>query len=343
MLTDSLSRKLTLLLFLPFMIGWGFYLVGLISELNIDKSMLNQPSKPTPNFFPFYISLVGGPVLVKIGLLHAVLSGVVGSVFGTVSAILGAIYLPSIGAVTFTCLSATQTSEEDSISYYNGSSLTNIRLMLLGLILQGASWGTVFAFSSMYMYQLEPDKEHEHSSSPRHYPRVATCSPKVARLLSTLCLVVAMISWCVLCFGLYHMSEERESTLNYTSFHTSVAYFLIHFVALLNASSESKAMSIITSVLSVLYFYFLGDKMNTALRAQEECTEMYPCTDHEQYIHASKLVLVGGAVSLFLWGSSFALGPFYRKPHRPTNRFSRWIKSRPFSRTLAKSNHAYSQ
>ena len=111
------------------------------------------------------------------------LSGVVGSVFGAVSAILGAIYLPSIGAVTFTCLSATQTSEEDSINYYNGSSLTNIRLMLLGLILQGASWCTVFAFSSMYMYQLEPDKEHDHSSSPRHYPRAATCSPKVARLL----------------------------------------------------------------------------------------------------------------------------------------------------------------
>ena len=120
---------------------------------------------------------------VKIGLLQTVLSGVVGSVFGAVSAILGAIYLPSIRAVTFTCLSATLTSEVDSISYHNGSSLTNIRLMLLGLILQGASWCTVFAFSSMYMYQLEPDKEHDHSSSPRHYPRAATCSPKVARLL----------------------------------------------------------------------------------------------------------------------------------------------------------------
>ena len=314
MVSDSLSRKLTLLTIPPFMVGWGFYVVGLVSELNVEDTRLTQTSKATPNFIPFYIALIGGPILIKIGLLHAALSGVVSAIFGAILSLLSTIYFSSVGAVTFTCVFSIYEAKA-SQSLKNGN-VANIELMLMGLILQGVSWCFMLILSSSYVYQPEEER-YDHSSTPSH-----PLTPKTARTFSTLFLLIATLSVCVFSSGLYHMSKLEQSNLNYFSFYTSIILLLIHLLALLNIGSTNRKISIATSVMTMVYLYILGDKVNLASIAKRECDQLIVFCS-QRYIHAASHALGGGVVSLVFWGSSFALQPFYRKQHL-TSRVKRW-------------------
>ena len=116
----SLSKTcMSSLLLLPlFLVGWGFYVVGLTSAPNTSLSF----------FSPHFVVLVSGPFIVKVGLFHAVLSGMVGSVSGAILAVLTTVHFSAVGAVTHTCMAATIMAQKISAAGH-----TTSKLMMLDL------------------------------------------------------------------------------------------------------------------------------------------------------------------------------------------------------------------
>ena len=319
---NSLSRKLTLLLLPLFMVGWAFYVAGFVSELNAKTTFIGA-SQSISILCPYYIVLVGGPFIIKLGLLHAVMSDVASSVCGAILSMLSTAYFTSVGATMFTCTAIITKGipksdlDLDNPHYVN---LANIKLTLMGLLLQGFSWLVVLVLSTFYDYKLEQQRKDSSSE--------CTFTPKVAQNANIVCLVLTMVGWCVLCVGLYHTSNNWLHVVNakYPSFYTSQwrpffmssTLILMNMAVLLQVGSTNTKVTICIAVLNLMYLYLLGDKVNSTLIKLHECNDSYYFCSQE-YKYALRLVLGGGVVSIFFWGCSFALWPFYRT-HLPSNR-----------------------
>ena len=318
-MSNSLSRKLTLLLLPLFLVGWGFYVVGLLSELNMEHTHFAETSITLSLFSPHYILLVGGPFIVKVGLFHAVLTGVAGSVCSAVLAILTTVYFSAVGAVTYTCVVAIKV--EDSKTTAN----TSLKLMMLGLSVQGTAWTLVMVYASMYEYKLE-----DSSGQPVSHSKMSRFR-KRARCVSLISLLLSAMSWCVVCIGSYHTS---------TGWHNSAtmltSFLVIHVVALSHISTKHRLISLSYSMLNMVYLFIVGNTVYSTLLAGRECGEDDDlCT--QQYVYASKLVLIGGASTLIFWGCSFALLPFIANHRHPLYCLQTWTKARPLSRSTRSS------
>ena len=148
---NSLSRKLMLLTLPLFMVGWAFYVAGFISELNKHTTFIGA-SKTISILLPYYTILIGGPFVIKLTLLQAVMSGVSSAVCAAIVSMMSTIYFPSVGATTFTCTTILMITkgtvnpdvdmnnmDDDNYHSDGETNLGNIKLMLTGLLLQGLS------------------------------------------------------------------------------------------------------------------------------------------------------------------------------------------------------------
>lgn len=185
---NSLSRKLTLLSLPLFMVGWAFYVAGFISELNTHTTFIGA-LKTISILFPYYVILIGGPFVIKLGLLHAVLPGVASSVCSAILSMLSTAYFTSVGATTITCTAiVTKGTLDDSPD----SKFANIKLMLTGLLLQGLSWCLILALSTFYAYELDSNERTINPSESQ-----CAFTPRIAQNVNIICLILAMVCWCM--------------------------------------------------------------------------------------------------------------------------------------------------
>ena len=329
---NGLSRKLTLLSLPLFMVGWAFYVAGFISELNKHTTFIGA-SKTISILCPYYVILVGGPIVIKLGLLHAVLPGVASSVCAAILSMLSTAYFTSVGATTFTCTAIVTkgTPDVDVDDDNSDGSLQNIKLMLTGLLLQGFSWSLILAFSTLYDYQADSSERTIINSSESQ----CTFTPKIAQNVNLVCLILAGVGWCVLSVGLYHTSEwpDEDKHLSSSSYtfqqhplFVSITLILINLATSLQIGSTKKSIMICTSVLGLVYFFLLGDKVNCVLMILHECSSYSYYCSHE-YKYALKLILSGGVASIFFWGCSSAVWPFHRR-HLPSQNRAWWKRLR---------------
>ena len=73
---DLSPRRLTLLPLFFFMIGWGLFVVGfcwLLSSFTVTDKYSYWPmsSKTDPSLYPFYMTLVGGPLISTSSDIHS--------------------------------------------------------------------------------------------------------------------------------------------------------------------------------------------------------------------------------------------------------------------------------
>ena len=229
---NSLSRKLTLLTLPLFMVGWAFYVAGFISELNKHTTFIGA-SKAISILLPYYTILIGGPFVIKLTLLQAVMSGVSSAVCAAIVSMMSTIYFPSVGATTFTCTAILMITkgtvnpdvdmnnmDDDNYHSDGETNLGNIKLMLTGLLLQGLSWSLILAFSTLYNYETDSSERIVITSTSLSEPQ-CTFAPRVARNINLVCLILAGVGWSVLSVGLYHTSEsDLTFPLWYTPFNS---------------------------------------------------------------------------------------------------------------------------
>ena len=336
-LFSALPRKLALLPLSFFMVGWGVYVAGFIALLNswtTEEGALFQHmyqdyqlSKSDPILSPFYYTLVGGPFVALFGILHAALPGQASSIFGTLSAVLSVIHFASVGAATFICATIVyKVSHIDAHQIHQ----TNIAKMLVGMLSGGLCWCFVLILSTLYKYQPEEQRNN--------HPRRAHCPfmPGIARLIAIPCLVLAVVGWCVFSAGLYKYDNAQYDPYGYCyscypPFYTSTTFIitpLLYLAALLHAGGDSNTMGIFTSVLGMVYLFFMGNSVNNAAIALHHCNNDY--NSHNRYSSCTTdhmitlgLILGGGLFNLFFWGCTIALWPFYRK-HPPADSGGNW-------------------
>ena len=303
-----LSEKLTLLPLALFMIGWGLFVTGFVWMLvtwstNTRFSYTDYSSRTDPKLFPYYFTLVGGPFVVVLGCLHAMLK-CSSSIFGALSAIMSVIYFVSAGTVT------TDISEVlvGPLSEFKNHKVV---LMLTGTLIEGLCWCFVLILSMFY--------EYPHLGS--NYSRRGTrrpFTPGIARVLSIPCIVLSFLGWCVFIAGLY---KGTDTTSCFIPFYLSSVFViapLLYLAALLHAGCSggaSTVMGVFTSVLNMIYLYLMGSFVTDAAIVLYECNHDPGCDVVDVSL---RLLLGGGVVSLLFWGCVLALWPFYRK-HPSTN------------------------
>ena len=332
---NGLSRKFTLLSLPLFMVGWAFYVAGFISELNKHTTFIGA-SKTISILCPYYVILIGGPFIIKLELLHAVLPGVASSVCAAMLSMLSTAYFTSVGATSFTCTAiitkGTPDLDADDDNSRSDDKFGNIKLMLTGLLLQGFSWSLILAFSTLYNYEPDSSERIITDSSESQ----CTFTPRVAQNINLVCLILAGVGWCVLSVGLYHTSEWPDEDVKYLSnssytfqlhpLFVSITLILINLGTCLQLRSTKKSIMICISVLGLVYFFILGDKVNSVLMILHECSSYNYYCSHE-YKNTVKLILSGGVICIFFWGCSSAVWPFHRR-YLPSQNRAWWKRSR---------------
>ena len=139
----------------------------------------------------------------------------------------------------------------------------------------------------------------------------------------------------MLSIGLYciskwpHIDEylfNSSYTFHQYPFFVSLTLILINLAAFVQIRSANKSILICISVLRLVYFSLLGDKVNNVFVVLHECSNHdYYCSP--DYKHALKLILCGGVASIFFWGCSSAVWPFHRR-HLPSQNRAWWKRSR---------------
>ena len=129
------------------MVGWAFYVAGFISELN-KHTMFIGALKAISILLPYYTILIGGPFVIKLTLLQAVMSGVFSAVCAAIVSMMSTIYFTSVGATAFTCTAILMITkgtvnpdvdmnnmDDDNYHSDGETNLGNIKLMLTGPLL----------------------------------------------------------------------------------------------------------------------------------------------------------------------------------------------------------------
>ena len=135
----------------------------------------------------------------------------------------------------------------------------------------------------------------------------------------------------MLSVGLHHTSESdlpdfpfMVYTFQQHPLFISTTLILINLMAFGQIRSTNKSVMIGISVLRLVYFFLLGDKVNSCLMMLHECSNHdYHCPD--DYKYALKFIPCGGVVSIFFWGCSSAVLPFHHR-HLPASQNRAWWK-----------------
>lgn len=266
-------------------------------------------SRSNSTLFPYYISLVGGPFLCLLEMLHTLLPGVASCVFGAISAFVSTIYFISVGDVAFRGGSNITNTlyERSQFPYPNISVNARVALRFSGAIIEGLSWIIVLMVSPFYRYNSE---------SVYRYVKWPL-SLGYVRITSIACIVLSAISWCVYIVG------EHSVNVNYGkyivvrglySLNEAGTFFvppLLFVAALLHAGCAGDAGSVIgafVSILHMLFTIFMGCVVvNYSLAIHQ-----YHVFCQDNYI-AVKQILGGSVASLFFWMLALSLWPFYHQ------------------------------
>ena len=286
--------------------GLCLLLVAWPEEQKEENSNVTTLSKTDPSLYPFYATLVGGPLICLTGALHASLQGAASSVIGAISAILSTAYFVCTGHVAYV---SGQTILETMTDIYSTELVSpSLLLMLLGVVGEALSWLSVMILTVDCKYKCESkesdNKQNLNSKDERlHCPYL----PGLARKMSVQFIAISTTGWLILASRIN--PNDCEEFYEIGIFYVGPFLFL---TALLHAGC-SESIGVLVSILSMLYVMFMGAGLisygkgiHFNLHDRHNKTRSEYCT-----------MLAGSIISLVFWTCVLALWPFYHSKPRP--------------------------
>ena len=313
-----------------FVVGWLVYSVGFIWSLISKKLDTADPSHDPSDavHFPYYVALIGGPVIYVSGSLHAILSGAASALVGIFVAFLNVVYFSSVSWVMYNrgLNISINVTTNTSFNIPASSDAKNQAWMMFE--------GTLFALICWCFLQILAvfyKNPEDQNTNRRSQDCLSTCTrsvankrpfPGAARLISVLFLILSVIGWCLFVVGYYQWSTENNSQAMVVVFdnHTEpviIAVFIIgpllYLASLLHAgcSGRTSTMSVFTAVLHVLYVVSSGFII-THLSLHIIRLKSTGSSATKRYID---YMLGGCMASLLFWTFIHALRPFYQDFH----------------------------
>ena len=273
-----------------FMIGWSIYAAGFIWSLIVkSESADREPegrASSDPVYFPYYVTLVGGPLIYVLGVLYAivplsVLPGIVSATAWCFVTVLNSLYIASVSWIMYESGQCLNTSE-------TGSDHLNIRIWLLfiGTVIALVSWCLLLILALFYKNKNDQTQNVNHSREFLADKKQNCAFQGLARALSALLVILSAVGWCVFVSG-YHqeltlhndIKSYQEAPLSCDIFHNFsrsmtllddsnepvvIAVFisgpLLFLTSLLLAgcSGKSSTLSVVAAVLHVLFVTSAG-------------------------------------------------------------------------------------
>ena len=330
---DSTPKKLAILVFGLFFIGWIVFIAGfglLLSNKDEDSTLKEDSNRKSPLYFPYYMTLVGGNFVAILGLLHAGLpSGIPSSIVGALSTILNTIYFVSVGYVINTSYNEIFwlwfDQRQDSYRYgqsYDYHDLPLVRavnLMLAGSIILTVSWGLVQVLSFMYEHRSQTVIERNLwcvivECWKNHTTLVRDVSESV-RLSSIPAMLLSAAGWCVFVGGLHYAYYWVYA---FGGWSAATITPLMYVASILHAGYTGKAslvMGIFASILNTFFVVGMGFSVTTVGKYLYQSLHQHSgeySQEENDIILSSRLMLGGGMVCLIFWTVVLVLWPFYR-------------------------------
>ena len=284
-----------------------------------EKNVINL-SKTDLSLYPFYVTLIGGPILCLTGILHTMLTGTRSSISGAISTVLSTIYFVCAGHVAYTSgqtvskvINDPYTAESDPVSL-------SPLLMLIGVVAEALCWmsvkiATVTRHKFCQTEESNDNKWRLNCDKPSYQP----FSPGLARKLSVLFIALSASGWLILASRINLNGHEEGYEVS--CFYIGPFLFLI---ALLHAAGCPERMGVLTYVLSMLYVTLMG----AGLISYGEAICLYRYHDETHTDCCVKLA--GTTISLVFWTHVLVLCQFYCIAHHKESKESKeWGKAVP--------------
>ena len=305
------QRRLALVPLGLFMVGWLTFAVGFIWRLIVDTNVdrINDRD-PSDSFnYPYYVTLVGGPVIYLLGALHAILSGVASALVWIVVAFTSTVYFASASWVMYDSgLNSTNNhgignSQENSSSLYN-----QISLMFEGTLFSIVCWNLVLILTIFY--------KNAASQGSRRNRMGRSLFPGIARRLSIPLLALSVAGWCLFVVG-YHLidySQDSSTVFDERSKPVVIAVFItgpfLFLASLLHAGFAGDSSFVMGVFLTTAHKFYV---MTTGFVIVHLSHYIMKIGSVEVKPDSHLYYMLGGALaSLFFWTAVHALWPFYQ-------------------------------
>ena len=325
------SCRIIGLLVIAFLVSWGAYLAGFClllltwpapaepEQLGQDNNINNNNlSKFDPSLYPFYVTLIGGPILGLAGILRAAMltqSGTVSSFAYTA----GVTLMTVLGTTYFVCaghVADTTSGIISKVAYYDpyttkqlDTVCLSLVLMLVGVTAEALCWTsimtvTVTRYKKCQAKVLDNDIEQRVDGKEQKVLSYSSLlSPSLTRKLSVIFILLSGTGWLILASHINLNGCDEIHDIG--PFYVGPVLFLI---ALLHAGGYSEKLGVLTCILSMLYVMLTGAGLinyGEAIRLHQHYCER---THTNNYC----IMLAGGTVSLISWTCFLTLCQFYR-------------------------------
>ena len=331
------QRKLALVPLGLFMVGWLVYAVGFIWTLiDADKQsapgMLREPGPSSPVYFPYYVILVGGPVIYLSGALHAILSGVASSVVWICVTFVSAIYFTCVSWVMYDRGLNSTTSARNNVQI-SANAITQAWMMFGGTLFTTVCWSVLLILTVFYKNKDDVSRNINHSQDCLSSLVLAGNRRQLpfngpARALSFLFMLLSFIGWCIFTTGYYlwdsqlngttsqdlmNLFDERSKPVVITVFIVSPLLYLSSLL-FAGCSGKTSTMGVFTAVLHILYVMSTGFVIvHLILYLLSNCDQRQHTYNCDDVIDVYFGYMLGGcAVSFTFWILVYALVPFYQ-------------------------------
>lgn len=308
------QRKLALVPLGLFMVGWLVFAVGLIWRLIVDTNVDIHDRDPSDSFnYPYYVTLVGGPVIYLLGALHAILPGVASAVVWTVVAFTSTVYFASASWVMYDSGLNSTSDGTGSSPLYN-----QVTLMFEGTLFSIICWNLVLILTIFYKNA---------SQRQRNRNRIRKgLFPGMARCLSIPLLALSVAGWCLFVVG-YHLmdySQDSSTVFDERSKPVVIAVFItgpfLFLASLLHAGFAGESSFVMGVFLATAHKFYVMTMGFVIVHLSHYIMKIGLSKDvnADSYLY----YMLGGALaSLFFWTGVHALWPFYQvssNPEEPT-------------------------
>ena len=333
----DLSSRIIGLLVMAFLVSWGSYLAGFClllltwptpaepeqligqdNNINNNNDNVLILSKIDLSLYPFYVTLIGGPILGLAGILRAaMLTGTVSSFAYTA----GAILMTILGTIYFVCaghVADTTSGIISKVAYYDpyttnqmGTVYLSLVLMLVGVTAEVLCWMsimtvTVTRYKKCQAKLLDNDIEQRVDDKEQKVLSYSSLlSSSLARKLSIIFILLSGTGWLILssCINLNSCDEIHDIGPLYVG-------PVLFLIALLHTGGYSEKLGVLTCILSMLYVMLMGAGLinyGEAIRLHQHCCGRTH-TNNCNYC----IMLTGGTISLISWTCYLTLCQFYR-------------------------------
>lgn len=319
----GLSRRLSSLPILLFVVGWGLYLVGFVRRMVRPSLLL-----PRWDNYPAMVAVGAGPVFVLAALLQACLSGTASAAVGSLTAVSAVVFLVSMGNSSITS-AHTLYQYNNTLLIYNttneGLARFYLSCTLVGSILCGLSITLLLLLWGCYQDPPVNDERRPILLGGTDNTGGFRLFPGWARKLAIPCIFLTFAGWCILVGGHHHRinsvpEEGRYANdvlmFDFGQWGACVLTPLLLLFALLHAGvsgSASAVMGVVNAVLNGIVLVSIGYYMthDVGQWLKNECKTK---CDYTLPRNAAALCeLIGSFFVCFFWSSVLGLWPFYTK------------------------------